>query len=69
MGALRLNKVIIMTAVAGYVLGWGLYFITYVVAHWTGLDYFGYVAAEGAYKALIWPYMIYAWLRFDAPLI
>ncbi len=69
MGALQLNKVIIMTTAAAYIMGWGIYFILYVSAHADNMDYLGYVVAEGASKGLIWPYMVYAWLRFGAPIV
>ncbi len=69
MGALQLNKAIIMATAAAYVLGWGIYFATYVITRWGEMDYLGYVVAEGAANGLIWPYLIYAWLRYGTPLI
>ncbi len=69
MGALQLKKATIMVTVAAYALGWGLYFLAYVTAHWGEMDYLGYVVAEGAANGLAWPYLVYAWLRFGTPLI
>ncbi len=59
----------IMTAVAAYVMGAGAYFLAYVMAHWGDPTYFGYVAAEAFKGGLIWPYKIYAWLLYNAPII
>lgn len=58
-----------MATAAAYILGWGLYFTAYVAIHWVDMNYLGYVMAEGAVNGLIWPYMVYAWLRFGTPLI
>lgn len=64
-----MNKAMIMLGVAIYVLGAGMYFITYVASHWGDPTYFAYVAAEGFANGLMWPYRVYAWFRFDAPIM
>ncbi len=63
-------KICMMTGVAGYLLGFGVYVITYTATIWGGeMDYFIAKFFEGIGFGLVWPYLLFNYLVNGVPMI
>lgn len=63
-----MNKAVLITGLVAYVFGFAVHVIAYFAMNWAGMDWFLSRAADAAIRASMWPYLVYEWIRFDAPL-
>ena len=65
-----MNKVIMMTGVAGYLLGFGIYVIIYSATYWgDDTDYFAAKFVEGVGSGMVWPYLLFRYLVEGIPMM
>ena len=65
-----MNKVIMMTGVAGYLLGFSVYVIIYSATYWgDDMDYFAAKFVEGVGSGAVWPYLLFRYLVDGVPMM
>ena len=65
-----MNKIIMMTGVAGYLLGFGVYVIIYSATYWgDDMDYFTAKFVEGVGSGMVWPYLLFRYLVEGIPMM
>jgi hypothetical protein len=64
-----MNKVIMMTGVAAYLLGFGVYFIIFLSSNWGDWDWVMHKAGEGFGYALVWPFLLVQYLVDGTPMM
>jgi hypothetical protein len=65
-----MNKAIMMTGVAGYLLGFGVYVIVYSATYWgDGVDYFTAKFVEGVGSGMVWPYLLFRYMVDGIPMM
>lgn len=63
-------KIGLMTGVAGYLLGFGVYVIIYTSEFWdSDMDYLAAKFAEGLAYGLAWPYLLFTYLAYGTPMM
>jgi len=64
-----MNKVILMTGAAAYLLGFGVYFIIFVSSNWGDWDWVMLKSAEGFGQALVWPVLLFQYFVYGTPMM
>lgn len=64
-----MNKAAFVTVAVMYLFGFLGYVIVFLISVWDRTGSFMPYAAEAVRRGLIWPYLLYEWLRFDVPLL
>lgn len=64
-----MNKAVFITGLVTYLFGFAAHVTAYSMMNWAGMDWFLSRAPDAAVRGLMWPYLVYEWIRFDAPLI
>ena len=62
-------KILMMTGAAGYILGFGVYFIIYLTSNWGDWDWVMHKAGEGFGYALVWPFLLIQYFWSGTPLM
>jgi len=64
------TKIIMMTGVAGYLLGFGVYVIVFSLEFWgDDMDYFVAKFFEGVGSGLVWPFLLFNYLMDGTPMM
>lgn len=64
-----MNKFVMITGAAAYLLGFGLYLIIYVSENWGDWDWVMYKLGEGFGPALVWPYLLFLYFVDGTPMM
>lgn len=64
-----MNKAVIITVIGAYLFGAGSYLIAFAALNWAGMSWMIAAAPEALTRAMMWPYLIYQWIRFDMPMM
>lgn len=64
-----MTKIIMMTGVAAYMLGFGAYFIIFMSSNWGDWNWLMHKAVEGLGLAAIWPFLLFQYFWSGVPLM